>query len=99
MTKKSEQPPAHLSRVTATWWRRVVQEFTFTSGGELAVLSEVAGSLDRVTECRKILKKEGLTVKGDRGSTIHPAARLEQQHRQLVLQGCRQLGISQPDKI
>jgi len=98
MTKKVETPPDHLSTASKRWWKRVVAEFGFESGGELAVLSEVAASMDRVTECRQILKAEGLTVKGDRGSVVHPAARLEQQHRSLILQGCRQLGISLPER-
>jgi phage terminase small subunit len=96
MTKKPT-PPSYLSADSKAFWRRVVSEFDFTSGGELAVLTEIASSLDRVAECRKILGKEGLCVKGDRGNTIHPAARLETQHRNLILTGCRQLGISQPE--
>jgi len=97
MKSKKENPPKHLSKEAGSWWLRVVGEFDFKSGGELQVLTEVASSMDRISECRAIIKKEGLTVKGDRGQVIHPAARLEQQHRALILQGCRQLGISQPE--
>ena len=94
----TEKPPRHLGKAARIWWLRVVDEFKFESAGELQVLSEAASSLDRIEQCREILKTEGLFVVGDRGSVIHPAARLEQQHRALVLQACRQLGISSPVK-
>lgn len=80
------------------WWSRVVEEFKFESAGELQCLSEAASSLDRIEQCRGIFKTEGLFITGDRGSVIHPAARLEQQHRALVLQACRQLFRPLPKK-
>jgi P27 family predicted phage terminase small subunit len=94
----TDKPPKHLGRAAKTWWSRVATEFKFESAGELQCLSEAASSLDRIEQCREILKTEGLFITGDRGSVIHPAARLEQQHRALVLQACRQLGISAPVK-
>lgn len=93
-----EKPPSHLTKPTREWWIRVVREFHLSSGGELQCLTEAAESLDRIAECRKALKKDGMFVRGSRGLVAHPAARLEQQHRALVLQACRQLGISNPEK-
>lgn len=94
----AEKPPKHLGKAAKTWWLRVVDEFKFESAGEIQCLTEAASSLDRIEQCREILKTEGLFVVGDRGSVTHPAARLEQSHRALVLQACRQLGISSPVK-
>ncbi len=88
--------PEHLSDTARTWWERCVTEFDLETGGELAVLSEAASSLDRIAECRELLARDGLVIEGSRGLVAHPATRLEQQHRGLVLQACRQLGISSP---
>lgn len=90
--------PKQLTKESGAWWSQVAMEFDLVSGGELQVLTEAALSLDRISQCRDILDSEGLIVSGDRGKTIHPAARLEQQHRALVMQACRQLGISMPAK-
>lgn len=94
----AETAPEYLSEAASTWWHRVVREFRLLSGGELEVLSQAAASLDRIAECRETLARDGLFIAGSRGLVTHPAARLEQQHRALVLQACRQLGISSPVK-
>lgn len=94
----SDNAPEHLSKAAAEWWARCVSEFRLSTGGELACLTQAAESLDRIAECRDRLKTDGLFVEGSRGLVTHPAARLEQQHRGLVLQACRQLGISSPVK-
>lgn len=90
------EPPKYLSKESREWWARAVAEFALETTGELAVLTEAAASLDRVAECREVLKTDGLFIEGQRGKVAHPACRLEQQHRSLVLQACRQLGISAP---
>lgn len=94
----TDKAPEHLSAESAKWWERCVAEFRLSTGGELACLTQAAESLDRIAECRERLKVDGLFVEGSRGLVTHPAARLEQQHRALVLQACRQLGISSPVK-
>jgi len=86
------EAPHDLSDESAAWYLRACEEFSFKTSGELCVLAEAARSMDRITECRQAIKKDGLFP----DNKIHPAARLEQQHRSLVLQACRQLGISQP---
>ncbi len=79
------------------WIDRCVKEFGLSTGGELAVLHQAAHSLDRIAECREAIARDGLTVEGQRGLVAHPCSRLELQHRALVLQACRQLGISSPE--
>lgn len=88
--------PAGLSRRSATWYRRCVTEFRMRTAGELQTLAEAAHSLDRIEQCRAAITKDGLFIAGERGTVAHPAVREERQHRQLFLQACRQLGISQP---
>lgn len=94
--KQPNRAPAGLSKPSARWWLSAVRQFDLRTAGELQVLTEMARSLDRLIECREAIATDGLFVQGSRGLVTHPAARLEQQHRSLVLQGCRQLGISAP---
>lgn len=94
--KQPSRAPAGLSKESGRWWLSAVRQFDLRSAGELAVLTEAARSMDRLIECREAIAKDGLFVEGSRGLVTHPAARLEQQHRALVLQACRQLGISSP---
>lgn len=96
MVKQPTRAPADLTKETRAWWRDAVKQFDFKTAGELQVLTEAARSLDRIAQCREALDRDGLFVDGARGLVTHPAARLEQQHRSLVLQACRQLGISSP---
>ena len=94
--KLPTKAPKELSKESAVWWMECVKQFALKTGGELQVLTEAAFSLDRIAQCREVLKKDGLFTEGARGLVAHPATRLEQQHRSLVLQACRQLGISSP---
>ena len=96
MGNSTQKAPQYLSRQSKTWWRRVVGEYEMKTGGELALVTEAASSLDRIAECRAVIERDGLCIEGSRGLVAHPAARLEQQHRQLVIQCCRTLGISSP---
>ena len=94
--KLPTKAPKELNKESAAWWLTCTKEFDLKTGGELQVLTEAAFSLDRIAQCRTVLKKDGLFTEGARGLVAHPATRLEQQHRSLVLQACRQLGISSP---
>jgi len=88
--------PAGLKKDSAKWWMDCVIQFGLKTAGELQVLTETARSLDRIAQCAKALDDDGLFIEGSRGKVAHPATRLEQQHRSIVLQACRQLGISSP---
>ena len=94
--KLPTKAPKELDKESAKWWLDCCTQFGLKTGGELQVLTEAAFSLDRIAQCREVLKKDGLFTEGQRGLVAHPATRLEQQHRSLVLQACRQLGISSP---
>lgn len=88
--------PSGLDPKSRKWWLECARQFGLKTGGELQVLTEAAQSLDRIKQCQKTIDKDGLFTEGARGLVQHPAARLEMQHRSLVLQACRQLGISSP---
>ncbi len=94
--KLPTKPPATLSKESGRWWMDCVNQFGLKTGGELQVLEEAAFSPDRIAQCREVIKTDGLFTDGQRGKVAHPATRLELQHRALVLQACRQLGISAP---
>ena len=86
--------PDDLSATAAAWVRKVVKQVDMKLDSEIACTIEAARSLDRIEQCREILQREGLTVEGARGTVLHSAARLEQQHRALFLAACRAVGIS-----
>lgn len=94
MLKRPTRAPKDLTPTTAKWWRSVVTQFDFRSAGELATLTEAARSLDRINECREVINRDGLFIEGARGLVSHPATRLELQHRAIMLQACRTLGIA-----
>ena len=94
--KLPTKAPKELSKDSAKWWMDCTIQFGLKTGGELQVLTEAAHSLDRIAQCREVISKDGLFTDSQRGKVAHPATRLEQQHRSLVLQACRQLGISSP---
>ncbi len=97
--KLPTKPPIGLSKISGRWWLTCVNEYNLRTAGELQVLSEVALSLDRIAQCGAIIKKDGLFVESQRGKVSHPGVRIELQHRAIVLQGCRQLGISSPTEF
>ena len=94
--KSPTKTPKELDKESAKWWMNCVTQFGLKTDGETQVLTEAAHSLDRIAQCREVITKDGLFTDSQRGKVAHPAIRIELQHRALVLQACRQLGISSP---
>jgi P27 family predicted phage terminase small subunit len=72
--------PTDLSTEAKAAWRLLVRSLRedgalHSTDGPL--LEAAAVCLGRLREARGLLAREGLTVRGDRGSVVHPALRIE----------------------
>ena len=93
---KRKIPVALTSEYAREWYQDCISAFDFDTPSEKAMLREAALCLDGIEDCLRILKKEGRTIQGDRGTVSHPVARQELQHRAKFVEICRALGISMP---
>ena len=72
--------PAALSPEAKAAWRLLVgalREDGALHSTDGALLEAAAVCLGRLREARKLVAREGLTVRGDRGAVVHPALRIE----------------------
>ncbi len=74
-------------------WRKLLATYDFAPR-ELALLHELARSLDRVDEVRAIVATDGAVVTGSRGQTVaHPLLAEERAHRVIVARLAAQLDL------
>ena len=89
MTAKA---PASLTKVSQKLYLEIANEYDIVESPYLAILEEGLLAHDRCLEAAAILKKEGLTIRDDRGVTRpHPMLRVEQQARTAMLQALKML--------
>jgi P27 family predicted phage terminase small subunit len=94
---KTRKPPKHLGRDGRAWFRKIVDEFTLDTSAEWELLEQAAAVLDRITECREAVKKDGLTVAtGQGGVKPHPCLNAERDNRILFARLCRELRLCEP---
>lgn len=86
--------PAYLSKESQARWDVLVEEYGIADAGGLAVLETALQALDRLTEARKLIEREGAVVK-DRFDQLrpHPAVQIERDARNGFLSAMRSLGI------
>jgi phage terminase small subunit len=89
--------PEHLSPESQRLWVELVQEEVTTSSRQ-ALLITALESLDRATEARKVIEREGMVTVTDRsGMThLHPLLRTERESKQLFAKIMSQLGLALP---
>jgi P27 family predicted phage terminase small subunit len=94
------EPPEHLSSRSRELWQAIVPR-RGRSPGRLALLQTGLEALDRVYECREILKREGLTVQTKRTGVVHahPLVKVEKEQRQLFMRSWSQLGLGWDEGI
>lgn len=94
---KALRPPGHLKEAGSKLWQNIVEHYDFEadSTGSLHILRVVCEATDRLAECQAIIALEGLTIE-DRFAKrqAHPLLTVEKAARQHVLQGLKQLGLS-----
>jgi phage terminase small subunit len=87
-------PPKYLGAEGAAFWRSTVRDYEIVSESLLAHLEVVAGALDRLAECRRTIKAEGLTIVDRRGDRVpHPLLKAEAAARAAFQSGMRALRL------
>jgi P27 family predicted phage terminase small subunit len=72
------KPPAHLSAEAKTLWRKLNSEFDLNDSASQVLLESALSAFDRWQSCRKILARDGPTVKDRWGVLkIHPCVGAE----------------------
>ena len=95
MSKKESttRPPADLGPEGATFWARIVSEFSLEVH-HLELLHQTSIQLDRLASARKLLNAQGLFVKVRGGGLKeHPAAATERAAQRTFRALVRELGL------
>jgi P27 family predicted phage terminase small subunit len=88
-------PPAHLGEEGSALWRSVIRDYQVDTDAQLAQLEVACGALDRMAECRTVIKAEGLTIDDRRGDKVaHPLLRVESACRSAFQSGMRALRLA-----
>lgn len=101
MSNPKPRPPAHLSKATRQWWTRMVSEYGLE--GEfhaLKLLTIASEALDRRTEARQAIAKDGVFVIDRFGQTkAHPGIAVERDQAIVFTRCLRELAlpIEDPD--
>lgn len=91
--KQLPKPPAYLSDLAKTWWKKLNAEFEFGPDA-LLILEAAMQAFDRWVEARDIVTLEGITLEDRFGQVKqHPATLIERDARGAMLQGLKQLGL------
>jgi P27 family predicted phage terminase small subunit len=86
------QPPSYLSAATRAWWRELVSTFQFEKH-DMRTIEVAALAWDRLTEARKVIAKEGITIRTTKGCIQHPAVRVEHDSQLRYLRAVRDLNL------
>jgi phage terminase small subunit len=73
-------PPAHLKAEGSALFSAVLAEFELNPA-ETELLAAACVALDRMTEARALLDRDGLVVEGRAGPRAHPACMVERDSR------------------
>jgi phage terminase small subunit len=85
---RADDAPAHLSAEARAWWARFVAGWNLDDAGRF-ILGAALESFDRMRGAQRVIKREGLTVKGK----AHPATVIERDARLAMLRALRQLNL------
>ena len=89
------KPPSHLNRRAKDWWRKLVSEFEFQTEADWRLLEEAAGCVQRIEECRAVIKEKGLMIPTGTGSwKPNPATNIERDCRILLARLLRELRLN-----
>ena len=92
-TNTAPQAPADLSDESRSLWLAVTAGWALDRPGEL-ILQSACEALDRMRDCQRTLRDEGLTTADRFGQTrAHPLLAVERDSRNAVLKALKQLGL------
>jgi phage terminase small subunit len=88
-------PPPHLGPHGAALWRSVVRDYEVNNEAQLVHLEVAAGALDRLEQCREIIRTEGLVLDDKRvGKIAHPLLKVENACRSAFQSAMRALRLA-----
>lgn len=91
---KTARAPSSLSGEGRKLWLQIVADFEIDDAGGLAILEQLCEALDRLRECQKEIRAQGVTVKGYKGQTRpHPLLKTEAECRRQMLACYRALNL------
>jgi len=91
---KAARPPADLSPEARRLWSEILDDYSIDDAGGLAMLRQLCETLDRLRECQKAIKADGITVKGYRGQPRpHPLLKTEGECRRQMFACYRALNL------
>ena len=85
-------PPKSLKAQGKKLWKRVQEAFELEDY-QLETLRLVCECLDRIEECRQVIKKEGLMIHGRFGSKAHPLTSVEKDNKTVFSRLLREIGL------
>ena len=83
-------PPSHLGREGSALWNATVRDYQVDSEAHLDPSIRSLRALDRMSECRDVIKVEGLMLDGK----AHPLLKVEASARQAFGQAMRALRLA-----
>ena len=87
------EPPAHLTRETAAWWRAVLGEYDLEAH-HMRLLRLACESWDRCQQALDILDRDGLTTQTESGGLkAHPCIGIERDARLAFARLLRELDL------
>ncbi len=86
------KPPTGLTTSSRKLWRHVTEVYDLRED-ELALLEEAVRALDRASEAREHLRRDGLVLPGRFGPRAHPAQAVENSATLRAARLLRQLGL------
>jgi P27 family predicted phage terminase small subunit len=85
-------PPKHLRPESRALWRKCVNTY-FLEPHHLSILEAACQSMDRMTEARETIDRDGPYVLGRFGMKSHPALAVERDSRTAMLRALRELNL------
>jgi P27 family predicted phage terminase small subunit len=91
---KKIKPPSNLTKEAQALWGKLLDEYSIEDAGGLLLLSTALEAFDRMRECQKIIKKEGLQLP-DRFAQMkaHPLTITERDSRSAMMQAIKSLNL------
>lgn len=92
---KIRKAPKNLKTEGRKFWRAVLKEFEFEKTHDFELLAQAAECLDRISECREAINKDGLFLRNRYDKPVeHDAAKIERAQKKLFLSIIREIGLT-----
>lgn len=86
--------PKHLSPEAKKWWQRIMETYDISDDGGQWILQTACEAYQRMSECKAILDRDGLTVEDRHGQKKpHPLIPAERDARAAMLSALKQLNL------